>query len=135
MLTPDELTALEPDPSVPPPANLDGDVRAEDWMGLVWRSGDVAPPERAATGVYRIGDRRDGPLDYLGQGLIAVRWGAHAKGWALDLAAEGGRDARWDWSALDLSSRQLLEVENDLIAGHVHVFARPPRAQFGVGAG
>jgi hypothetical protein len=133
-MTAAELAALPPDPSVPPPVTLDGDVRARDWMGLAWRSAEREAPQRDDRGIYRIGQRRTGPLDYLGQGLVKARWEQHAKGWALDLAAERTGDSGrsvWDWSRLDLSARQLLEVENDLIAGHVHAFARPPRVQFG----
>jgi len=133
-MTDEELAAVAPDPSVPPPDRLEGDVRAADWMGLEWREADRSPPGRSDVGVYRIASTRHGPLDYLGQGLIAARGSAHAKSWLTDIAAEGsaGRpDRMWDWVQLDLGARQLLEVENDLIAGHVHVFTRPPRVQFG----
>ncbi len=37
----------------------------------------------------------------------------------------------WGWVPLELGSRQLLEVENDLIASHMVIFARPPLVQFG----
>ena len=86
-------------------------------------------PVREDVGVYRIGKGGIGPLDYLGQGVTAARWRSHAGGWALDLAAED--EGVWDWVGLSLGSRQLLEVENDLIASHMVVFARPPRVQFG----
>ena len=36
---------------------------------------------------------------------------------------------------LELGARQLLEVENDLIASHMVMFARPPVAQFGTSSG
>ncbi len=133
-MTAEELAAAAPDPSVPPPVTIDGDVRAADWMGLEWREADRSPPGRDDVGVYRIAASRYGPLDYLGQGLIAARGSAHATSWLTELAAEGsaGRpDRMWDWVGLDLTARQLLEVENDLIAGHVVVFTRPPRVQFG----
>ncbi len=130
-MTAEELAAAGPDPSVPPPVTLDGDVRAADWLGLVWRDAATEPPGRSDLGVYRIAQRASGSLNYLGQGLVATRWKAHAAGWALDLAAEDAGDSVWDWVGLTLGARQLLEVENDLIAGHVHVFARPPTVQFG----
>jgi len=133
-MTAEELAAAGPDPSVSPPATLEGDVRSADWMGLDWREADRSPPGRDDVGVYRIGASLHGELDYIGQGLIAARGSAHATSWLTELAAEGsaGRpDRMWDWVGLDLTARQLLEVENDLIAGHVVVFARPPRVQFG----
>ncbi len=138
-MTNEELTIAEPDESVPPPTTLDGDVRAADWMGLHWRDAEDLPPTRTDLGVYRI-DRAGSihkdpntPLDYLGQGLIASRLRSHAMNWAVDLAAERDDTTMWDWVALTLTPHQLLEVENDLIAGHMHVFAQPPRVQFGRG--
>jgi len=130
-LTEVELAASGPDPSVPPPARLDGDVRTTDWMGLDWREADGDPPGKGDVGVYRVAAGRDGPLDYLGQGRIVARWRSHARGWAFDLAAEQRAETCWDWVGLDFTARQLLEVENDLIAGHMAVFAQPPRMQFG----
>ncbi len=56
-------------------------------------------------------------------------------GWALDLAAEAPGRSVWDWVGLDLTARQLLEVENDLIASHMVVLGAPPRAQYGNGSG
>ncbi len=130
-MTAEELAAAGPDPSVPPPATLEGDVRAADWMGLEWREADRSPPGRDDVGVYRIGRGGDGPLEYLGQGLVAARRKVHAAGWALDLAAEERAGTVWDWVGLTLGARQLLEVENDLIAGHMVTFATPPLVQFG----
>ena len=100
-------------------------------MGLEWREADRSPPGRDDVGVYRIGDDGHGPLDYLGQGLIASRLSSHAKNWAVDLAAERGGVTVWDWVSLRVSTHQLLEVENDLIASHMMILSRPPVAQFG----
>jgi hypothetical protein len=127
----EEVAALPPDESVPPPATLEGDPRSADWLGLAWRSTERDAPGRSDVGVYRIGAGSRGPLDYLGQGLIASRWRSHAESWAGDLAAERSDDSVWGWVPLELGSRQLLEVENDLIASHVVIFARPPVVQFG----
>jgi hypothetical protein len=42
-----------------------------------------------------------------------------------------GRPAAWCTVALEQRERtQLLELENDLIASHVFVTGRPPKAQF-----
>jgi hypothetical protein len=128
------IAALPPDESVAPPDTLEGDPHGGDWLGLDWRSADVAPPGRDDVGVYRIGARRGEPLDYLGQGLVAHRLHRHAAGWALDLAAESDGSGVWDWVALAHGTRGLLEVENDAIASHMVVFARPPRVQFVSGA-
>ena len=129
------LADLAPDATVPPPVSLEGDVRAPDWMGLGWHDVHIDAPAPDERGVYRIGRPTSGPLDYLGQGRIASRLGSHARGWALDLAAETSGRSVWDWAGLDLSSHQLLEVENDLIASHMVVLGAPPRAQYGNGSG
>jgi len=130
-VTAEELAAAGPDESLPPPETLEGDTRAADWLGLSWRSAELDAPGRGDVGVYRIGVRSHGPLDYLGQGLIASRWRSHGKGWVSDLAAERRDVTEWGWVPLDLGARQLLEVENDLIASHMVIFARPPMVQFG----
>ncbi len=127
----EEIAALPPDESVRPPATLEGDPRAADWLRLAWRSAELDAPGRSDVGVYRIDAGSRGPLDYLGQGLIASRWQSHAESWAGDLAAERSDESVWGWVPLELGSRQLLEVENDLIASHMVIFARPPLVQFG----
>jgi hypothetical protein len=127
----EEIAALPPDASVPPPAALEGDTRAADWLGLAWRDTDIDPPGRRDVGVYRITTRTHGPLDYLGQGLVASRWRSHADGWVTDLAAERTDVTAWGWVPLEIGARQLLELENDLIASHMVIFVRPPLVQFG----
>jgi len=130
-MTDEEIATLPPDESVPPPTTLEGDARADDWLGLAWRDTDIHPPGRGDIGVYRIATRPHGPLDYLGQGLIVSRWRSHADGWVTDLAAERTDATAWGWVPLELGARQLLEVENDLIASHMVIFARSPVVQFG----
>jgi len=130
-MSPAELAAVESDGSVPPPITLEGDVRADDWLGLDWCDAEDSRPQRTDVGVYRIGKGVDGPLDYLGQGLIASRWSMHTTRWLADVAAERDGLTVQGWVGLTLTARQLLEIENDLIAGHVHVFHVPPRVQFG----
>jgi hypothetical protein len=122
-----EIAALPPEESVAPPDTLEGDPHGGDWLGLDWRSADVAPPGRDDVGVYRVAALPRERLDYLGQGVIAARWRTHAAGWAHDLAAERAVRSPSGWAVLALAPRQLLEVENDLIASHMVMFARPPR--------
>jgi hypothetical protein len=129
-MTAKERLAAPSDPSVAPPTKLDGDVRASDWLGLKWKESATSPPGLDDVGIYRISSEREGPLDYVGQGRIRSRWNSHVTGWFSDIAAEREDPSTWDWVGLDLSSHQLLEVENDLISGHMVRYARPPRMQF-----
>ncbi len=72
-MTEEELAAAGPDPSVPPPATLDGDVRAADWMGLAWREAAVEQPGRDDVGAYRIGrSARGGGSVLAGSGCPSV---------------------------------------------------------------
>ena len=76
-MTEAELVAAGPHLSVPPPATLEGDVRAADWLGLTWREAVTEPPGRDDVGDYRVGRGERGgdrTLDYVWQGLIAARW-------------------------------------------------------------
>jgi hypothetical protein len=56
---------------------------------------------------------------------------SHADGWVADLAAEASGETAWGWVPLEMGARQLLKVENDLIASNTVILARPPAAQFG----
>jgi hypothetical protein len=79
--------------------------------------------------------RLDGAgLVYVGQGRIPVRVKSHiAKGENPDHSQHRffAGDLTWDWVDLpEIGKTQLLELENDLIASHVHVYGRTPSAQF-----
>jgi hypothetical protein len=111
---------------------------ARDWAGLPWSPWsppDHVPPVR---GVYRLRvnthDNAPSALAYIGQGAIRRRVRAHV----VTGAAVGHRQQphfsgalQVSWAELpDATSQQLLEVECDLIAGHVLRLGRPPPAQF-----
>jgi hypothetical protein len=134
-LSDEEIAALPPDESAPPPSVLYGDTRAADWLGFAWRVAETHAPKTEDVGVYRISTARDGPIDYLGQGQIKQRYEQHAQRWLRALASAGSGAQNLDWVELGLTPRQLLEIENDLIASHVAVFGEPPRVQFGKMAG
>ncbi len=117
-------------PSVPPLV-LSGAPDAADWMGLPWSAwapltavGLNGAPGGA--GVYRIGDGT-GPL-YIGQsGALVARLRGHARaaGWPGPVS----------YSLVHFpaghTSTQLLEVENDLIAGYFAHTGHAPAMQFG----
>jgi hypothetical protein len=124
----------EPDndggPSVPALA-LAGVPDGPDWMGLSWsawapltmvgiRGAPVGP------GVYRI--RAEDRLFYIGQsGTLAARLRAHAD------RSDWSEHATYSFASLatDSTATQLLEVENDLIAGYFAHTGCAPVMQFG----
>jgi hypothetical protein len=107
---------------------------ATNWLGLRWSPWDQAAAPPMARGVYRI--RRPGSVDllYVGQGQIGSRVRAHiAKGrrGTHRQAQHFADPTEVSWVDLEaMPTRQLLEVENDLIASHVLVRGVPPLAQF-----
>ncbi|MFZ4434388.1 MAG: hypothetical protein ACOYOQ_14445 [Microthrixaceae bacterium] len=137
-----------PDPTVPDDQAsvlVAGPLRsapaASDWMGLSWSdwtpfgdtvgAGAIPPGSR---GVYRLRDSGSDELLYVGQGVIASRFAAHARSASTPGSTKNrlfGGEVEASWVQLDhLSVRCLLEVENDLIASHVLVFGRAPASQF-----
>lgn len=107
---------------------------AANCLGLAWSPWDQAVTSPMARGVYRI--RRPGGVDllYVGQGQIGSRVRAHiAKGQRGEhrQAQHFTGQTEVSWVGLEaMSTRQLLEIENDLIASHVLVRGGPPTAQF-----
>lgn len=130
------LGDAEPDnnggPSLPPLAPR-GTPDAPDWMGLAWSA--PAPLTRlglngapTSPGVYRIADEGSRVM-YIGQSTgLADRLRSHAR-------------STWPVPALyslvtlaaGITPTQLLEVENDLIAGHFGYTGHAPPLQFGEG--
>lgn len=121
--------------SVPVPGTLDLEVTAADWLGMRWSP--WVPITSAASvaevGLYRL-RRLGGPdLVYVGQGRIGSRIRTHvAKGSQSDhrQAPHFAGDLEASWVALDVTTRCLLEVENDAIASHRLTRGCAPHAQF-----
>jgi hypothetical protein len=118
----------------PPPLSLIDDPRAGSWLGHQWTSAAETSPSANSVGLYR-SIRLDGEgLVYVGQGRIAARVNSHvAKGEDPDHSQHRffAGNLTWDWVDLpEIDRTQLLELENDLIASHVHVYGRTPSAQF-----
>jgi hypothetical protein len=134
---PIEVDAVVPlDASLAPAGRLDGDSDACDFGGHAWspwRSVDVSARAAGAdVGLYRVRRAVDGAIVYFGQGAITGRLRTHAA-----KAAGGHRQAEAFAGFLEASfvagawtAPQRLELENDLIAGHVLVHGAPPPAQF-----
>ena len=121
---------------IPPVGPLDGDSQADDFGGHAWSLWrpifeSIADAE-AHTGLYRIRRPTTGELVYIGQGGIASRLRAHvAKAAVPHRQAEsfsGPLEASFVAGSWTLAQR--LELENDLIAGHVLRHGAPPQAQF-----
>lgn len=130
---PDPLT--ERSDGTPVPGQLDGDVTADNWLGLGWStwalSDDAVIP--TSIGLYRIRRPDERDLLYVGQGRIRDRIRSHLA----KAAIAGHRQAVFfsgplevSWAELGLSKRPLLEVENDAIASHRLVAGGAPYAQF-----
>lgn len=122
-------------PSAPCRSGLDRVVTGDAWANLPW-SPWTAIDERAAAqiGVYRIRRAAEQAfLVYIGQGSISARLRAHrAKSRQIDhrQAAHFSGAVEVSYAPLDVPSRTLLEVENDLIAAHTIQVGGPPTAQF-----
>jgi hypothetical protein len=137
---PSEETNASHIAGIPPLGPLTGDPYGATWGGHDWSpwvpAGETAASQHEGSGLYRIwGCGRDA-LMYVGQGLITHRLLAHfAKTRVPDhaqgqlFAAAAPLECSWvvndEWH-----SHQRLELENDLIAGHLHVTGEIPVAQF-----
>jgi hypothetical protein len=125
-----------PTPSVPVPGSLDEPPVHAEWLGLGWSPWRPAngPVAAGAVGLYRLRHVSAPSLVYIGQGQIAGRVRAHvAKGQQAGHAQQAWFAGPLELSWVDLSAlprRNLLEVENDLIASHVITQDQQPPAQF-----
>ena len=128
--------AAKATPSRAPWASLVGLPDSLDLLGLEWSewSGIEAMTGLRERGIYRIRRSTSRLPVYVGQGEIGSRLRAHAKKGSLD----GHRQQEYLAGPLEVSvvrlpgwaARNLLEVENDLIASFVFTQGRPPEAQF-----
>jgi len=114
---------------------LDREVTASDWLGLTWSSWASSDNAVLPTGVglYRIRRHESHDLSYVGQGRIRERIRSHLAKAAIEdhrQALHFAKPLDLSWVELNLSKRQLLEVENDAIAGHRLVAEVAPHAQF-----
>lgn len=122
-----------PDPTArrsrdaPPPASLAGSPFGDEWLGHRWsRWSEAVDPPVGAVGLYRA--RRPGrdTLHYIGQGRASDRMASHRR--ATDRFPA---DTQWSWTPVRVDvGAQALELENDLIAGHVWELGCPPTVQF-----
>jgi hypothetical protein len=118
------------------PLALVGEPQSPDWMGLVWSAWQLLSAAElrevpAGAGVYHI--RAGGEsLLYVGQsGALASRLRTHARsdGWPGPVSFSTAT------MPPEYTSAQLLEAENDLIAGYFTHAGHAPVMQFGQDAG
>jgi hypothetical protein len=108
-----------------------GTSGSRDWMGLSWS--DQMPMDKASVravrrgpGVYRLSNGTNGVV-YVGQSLsLFARLRTHAK-------VDWGAATTFSFATMpdDFTESQLLEVENDIIAGYFDEFRAAPFFQFG----
>jgi hypothetical protein len=128
-------------PGTPPAGPLTGDPASGGWGGHSWSGwlplgpATAFPPSTAA-GLYRIRDAAGSGLLYIGEGLVAARLLAHWKKTRTpgdpqgDVFGSAGRlECSWVLNGGWLS-HQRLELECDLIGGHLLATAAIPPAQF-----
>jgi hypothetical protein len=128
--------AAKATPSHAPWALLAGIPDSLDLLGLEWSEWTAIESVTGlpGRGLYRIRGSKSRLPVYVGQGEIGSRLRAHAKKGSVD----GHRQQESLMGPLQASvvrlpgwaSRNLLEVENDLIASFVFTQGRPPEAQF-----
>jgi hypothetical protein len=122
----------------PPSGPLGGEPEALGWGGHTWSSWRPmaeAGIVRDASGIYRIRGQSGDGLLYIGEGRIGARLRAHlAKTRRLGDRQGGVFSAapslETSWVAGGWAAHQRLELEVDLIASHLLVTGRVPRAQF-----
>lgn len=133
---PDPAAPLRAD-SAPVKGELGGDPQSAGWLSWSWSPwipSAAARKHTECTGLYRIRSRGQQGLVYIGQGEVSSRIRAHLA----KAAHEGHRQAIYfsgeaevSWVTLpSMTSRNILEHENDLIAAHVIALGYAPVAQF-----
>jgi hypothetical protein len=134
---PIEMVADEAaDASLRPNGPILGDSQADDFGGHAWSAWrpilESITDARGDFGLYRIRAIGTGALVYIGQGGIAGRLRTHlATATAINRqAAALSGPLETSYVSSDRTPRQRLELENDLIAGHVFRHGTPPMAQF-----
>ena len=126
---------------VAPVGPLGGSPHSDGWGGHAWTTwqplgSDAALPPTTASGLYRIRDAQESGLLYIGEGLVAARLIAHWRKAHLSGNPQGdvfGSARRLECSWVlngEWHSHQRLELECDLIAGHLLATGAVPPAQF-----
>lgn len=114
-----------------PPLMLRGTAGSRDWMGLDWSEPQslnrlTAKSAPGGPGVYRLSSGTNAVV-YIGQTLnLPSRLRTHAD-------ADWGGATTFAFASLpdNYTETQLLEVENDIIAGYFEEFRSAPLFQFG----
>ena len=127
-------------PGLAPLGSLDGPTHLQTWCGHPWT--DWTPIETyksvptKAEGLYRIWDKGQPTLLYVGEGKIGNRVGAHLNKKSKPNHPQGeliasARSLMFSYViGPDWHRHQRLELENDLIASHVLAHGLRPSAQF-----
>jgi len=123
-------------PSIAPTGSLQGTPESAEWMGLQWsrwRSWDHDFGS-GSMGIYRLRKVGGSVPVYVGQGRLVDRIRAHVKKGSIEGHAQ---QLAFSWqleaSVVELpllKMRNLLEIENDLIASFTITHGEPPDAQF-----
>jgi hypothetical protein len=107
------------------------------WGNLQWSNWEEFPtalPLKSVIGLYRIRRPEAQMLSYVGQGKIHARLKAHSSKYGIEGHAQSREFAPGfltSWVSVQVThSRQLLELEADLIASHYIAFNVSPKAQF-----
>ena len=123
--------------SLPSILDLVRSPKDSGWCGLGWSTWETFPnglPPKDFNGLYRITRPEIPSLSYIGQGKISDRLRAHGMKHTFAGHAQANDFApgfQISWVRAEVSHpRQLLELEDDLIASHVISFGHCPSAQF-----
>lgn len=123
--------------SIPSILDLSRSVFDSNWANLEWSEWEEFPralPPQSHIGLYRIRRSDSKLLSYIGQGKILARLNAHSMKHGIDGHAQGSEFAPGfltSWVSVEVThARQLLELEDDLIASHFIAFGTCPTAQF-----
>ncbi|CAB4665849.1 unannotated protein [freshwater metagenome] len=124
-------------PSMPSILDLSNSSLECNWGNLQWSNWEEFPislPPHSVIGLYRIRRPEAQMLSYIGQGKILARLKAHSLKYGDDGHAQShdfSPGFLTSWTSVQIiHSRQLLEMEADLIASHYITLNACPTAQF-----
>jgi hypothetical protein len=124
-------------PSISSILDMSNSVLDSNWGNLEWSDWEEFPkalPPKSVVGIYRIRRPEAKMLSYIGQGRILARLKAHSLKHEINDHAQSQEFAPGfltSWVSLEvIHARQLLELEDDLIASHYLAFNTCPTAQF-----